>query len=270
MSIGLRFSLPALTMAALLAFGGPALAQETEPTPTPAPKMEPERPKDDSAMPQAPKKKKGKKGKKGKNNKGRMDPRKLAQNLGLNDEQKGEYTKAAKQMRDKLRALREGGTPDRRRVAALRKEFMEKISGFLTPEQKEKLQGMRQQQGKAGKGKRRGGQGAGNSGPSAEQILDQAKEILVLGPTEEPMVMPLIETIINSQKELLANTGKKRMALLAFLREGGTAEETEAKVAEFRESRDKLEKAIETARKELTAMLDKEQQAKLVALGVLR
>lgn len=253
----LRLLLPSLSLAALLCFGGTALAQDGEP------KM-PDMPKDDSALPKTPKKK-GKKGKK-KGKRGRLDPRQLMKDLNLSDEQKGPFAAAAKEMREKIRAMREGGgQPDRRKVAEARREFMKKLQGFLNDEQKAKMKGMMGGRNRKGRGQQ--GQGMGQN---PEELMQKVKEILVLAPTDEATVMPLIETITKERKALITMNAKNRAALLVFLKEGGTAEETEAKVAAYRKARDDKEKAIKTAQDELSKKLDKEQQAKLVALGILR
>lgn len=250
--------IPTLSIAALLFFGGTAIAQEGEP------KM-PDMPKDDSALPKAPKK--GKKGKKGKNGKkkGRLDPRQLMKDLNLTDEQKGPFAAAAKEMREKIRASREGGSPNRQKAMEARKEFNKKLEGILNEEQRAKLKGMFQ----GGRKKGRGQQGR-QMGQNSEDLMQKVKEILVLAPADEAKVMPLIEKISSERKALIQMNAKNRAALLVFLKEGSTAEETEAKVAEFRKARDEKEKAIKTAQDELTKALDKEQQAKLVALGILR
>ncbi|MDF1661062.1 MAG: hypothetical protein P1V97_04790 [Planctomycetota bacterium] len=256
----LHHLIPTLSIAALLFFGGTAIAQDGEP------KM-PDMPKDDSALPKTPKK--GKKGKKGKKNgkRGRLDPRTLMKDLNLTDEQKAPFAAAAKEMREKIRAMREaGGTPDRRKVAEARREFMKKLQGFLSEDQQAKLKGMGQGRKK---GQKRGQQGR-QMGQNPEELMQKVKEILVLAPTDEAKVMPLIEKIASERKALIQMNAKNRAALLVFLKEGSTSEETEAKVAEFRKARDEKEKAIKTAQDELSKAVDKEQQAKLVALGILR
>ena len=200
----------------------------------------------------------------------------MFEELGVNEEQRAKIDAATEEMRKKMTAARESG--DRTARRAIFEEFQGKLAEILTPEQMEKMRGMRGgqrgrgQNGRGGQNGRNRGERGGNQrrgGRSNEQVLEEARRALVLGPTEEGQVMPAIEKVLKARTESREAINTQRQELLGFLREGGTEAEIAARLAAFRKARDAAEAKRRQAAEELSGIVDQEQVAKLVALGIL-
>jgi len=190
----------------------------------------------------------------------RLEPGALAEQLGLDNEQKKKLAEITRELREKLRDMR--GSNDRQAAAQLRQQFERRINEFLTPDQREKWAQQRRQ----------GGAETGPRAPGAaetSELLERVKTVLVLSKDDQAKVLPLVEKVLEARRAL-QTLPRHREALLGFLREGGTDEQIEAKLNEYRQRRDELEGNLNKAQAELTAAVDKEALAKLVALDILR
>lgn len=253
---------------AVLALSQPAWAQDSDPEMMPegSSKTEPKAaPKTEPKAEPAPKKRGKQAGRRG-----LKEMRERIGKLGLSPDQMKSFGQLFQDLRKAAREARDSG--NRQGIRQARQKFEKSVRELLTPEQLEKWQGMRPETQGArgrGRGKRRPGQ-RGMGAASTEEKLQEIKKILVLSPTQESVVMPQVKTVLEKLKTHEDKLKSARRNLLEALREGMTAEQLEARMGKFRKGRDESEAAIKSAQEELAKGLDKEQKAKLVALGVLR
>lgn len=207
---------------------------------------------------------------------GRMNDQleQLKEQLGLDDEQVKRLEELTTPMRDglfdEMRRLREGGgefnwEDMRERMRGFRDQLNETIGSVLTDEQKKKFEEMLANPDRGRRGRR-----GRDPERDRQRRLDDAKKALIMTPEEEEVLVPMIEAVVNAQNTLRSSNDTQRREFTEFLRSGLPTEAITARLTEFREQRGEAETVLETARASLQEVLTLEQEAKLVALGILR
>ncbi len=201
--------------------------------------------------------------------------------LGLDEKQMEKLQGLGETLGERIRAgierFRDGGeqpNPEDLQggLSELFEELRGGLEGILTDEQREKLQ---ERLGGLGEGFNpedfQGGEGLNRLRDMGRQaLLEQIKNALLLNEEEQEVLLPLIENVMKAQSELQQIEGPGRNELTSFLRSGADQEAIQARLTDFRTKRTDAEKKLEAARKELRELLTFEQEAKLVAFGILR
>jgi Spy/CpxP family protein refolding chaperone len=212
---------------------------------------------------------------------GMMNADQLKEELGLTEEQVGKVQGVMDEMREKFRSMGrpgQGGDMNdfREKMTEMQKESREKIKGFLTDAQKPKFEEyVKKQDERMAQFGRGGGQGGGGRGPFGnpeqrkKQLIEDAEKALVLSGEEKTVITPLVEKAVDARMTTRTEGDKRREEFLAFVKKDSPAEEVKAKLEAFRKARDEDNAKVTAAQKALRDVLTPEQEAKLVALGVL-
>lgn len=207
----------------------------------------------------------------------------MTEQLGLTPEQVTQLEALNQEMRDKgrtmMREMFQGGGGDpmamREQMKALFEESFTKLDVFLTPEQKEKVKGMRTEleermqrggmRGERGNGDGRGGRGGNARG----RLKEEALKALALTEEEAAVVTPLLDTCLETRELLMTEAETRRQAFLQKARETTEPEALGKLLEEFRASREADKGTVKATMDQLREVLTVEQEAKLVGLGVL-
>jgi hypothetical protein len=204
----------------------------------------------------------------------------LKEKLALSDEQVKKLEQINEEsnaeFRKEMQELQKDGNLDYakmreimpKRMAALK----EKVKEVLTEEQKPKFEEWSKEQEKQMK---RQGNGFGRDPESMKKRLyDQAEKELTLTADEKNAVMPLVQKVLDARAEARVNGDKRRAEFTEFVKKvGGTDEaaknELQKKLDEFRKAREAEQARIRDAQQALREVLTIENEAKLVAIGIL-
>ena len=195
--------------------------------------------------------------------------------LGLSEEQVAQMQALAAEMRAKgeeLRGLFQGGDFEsaRAKMQELRTELEKKRDEILTEEQKKKLQENMRELGGRMRGAF-GGEGRGGRGgqQNKARLREEAIRALALTPEEQAVVMPLLDTVLDT-RELLQREGEtRREAFLRKVRETTDQQALATLLADYRKSRETDLEQVKAASSQLREVLTVEQEAKLVGLNIL-
>lgn len=273
-----------LAVATLLPLGT-AFAQGdgSEKKPAPSPEAKPEAKKETKkdekkpeARPERRERRRGRFGRRGGRRggfgRGMMDRAK--KELGLTDDQVKKFEKlmqdSRKSMRDAFRKMREGGGFDRRAMREMwqksRKDMNNKIKEIMTPEQFKKYQKMMQdQRGRWG----RRGRGRRGRGQNTAQLKAEAVKVLKMSDEEKAVIVPMLDSVLNTRKLLLDSQRKRRGDFLKQVRETNDEEQLKTLLAKYRKAREEDKKTLKKAQAQLLEALTPVQEAKLVALNIL-
>jgi len=205
----------------------------------------------------------------------------LQKELDLTPEQVQKLQDFGLDMQDRImegiQRFQQEGFPQGEELQKLIEGFRGGVEGrlgeILTPEQQEKLRGMM-----GNFGQQFGDQfGGGDPGEGLRRVrelgrnarLEQIKDALLLSEEEQKVLLPLIEKVMDAQAELRTTQTEGRAELTRFLRSGPDKDAVEGRMNDFRAKRDEVAKKLEAARKELRELLTLEQEAKLIAFGIL-
>jgi Spy/CpxP family protein refolding chaperone len=193
-----------------------------------------------------------------------MDPARMQEELGLSDEQVAQMQQMREEMRAEMRAMRESGEGfNREAMQAMREKMQGKMQEILTPEQLEKYQSMRGRRDRGGRDR------GGRDRKPKRDLKAEALTALALEGDAKVVVEPMIEAVVAARKAQGEAVRSARDTLKQAI-EGQTDEGAiTTAVAEFRKARDEARAKTEEAQGDLRELLTVEQEAKLVALGLL-
>jgi Spy/CpxP family protein refolding chaperone len=190
--------------------------------------------------------------------------------LGLTPDQVQKLDDIQADMRAQMREMRNGGGDMRTLMQDMMTKTRDKIRGILTDAQKPKFEEfVKQQEERMRNG---GGPGGGFGRDPAQmkkRLMDDAEKALMLSADEKAAVMPLIEKAVDARTQTRTDGDKRREEFLTFVKKTSTPEEVKAKLEEYRKAREADSDKVKTAQKALRDVLTIEQEAKLVALGIL-
>ncbi|HBP17369.1 MAG TPA: hypothetical protein DEA08_06210 [Planctomycetes bacterium] len=205
---------------------------------------------------------------------GFMNPEQMKESLGLNDEQVKKLTELMNSqregMRDAWRKMREEGmdrTKMREMMEKTRKDMEGKLAEILTPEQLEKMkkqrEEMRQRFGRRGRdrGERRE--------QNVKRLREEALKLLKLNEEEAAVLVPMLDSVLETRKLLVTEADKRRKELLEKVRNTTAETELSALLSTYRKARDEDKATLAKAQAKLTEVLTPEQEAVLVALNIL-
>jgi Spy/CpxP family protein refolding chaperone len=192
--------------------------------------------------------------------------------LGLTPDQVQKLDDIQNDMRAQMREMRNSGGDFRTLMQDIMTKVRDKIRGLLTDAQKPKFEEwVKQQEERMRNGGPGGGPGGGFRDPAQmkKRLMDDAEKALMLSADEKAAVMPLIEKAVDARTQTRTDGDKRREEFLTFVKKTSTPEEVKAKLEEYRKARETDQEKVKTAQKALRDVLTIEQEAKLVALGIL-
>jgi Spy/CpxP family protein refolding chaperone len=193
----------------------------------------------------------------------------LKELLDLTPEQVQKLEDIQEEVRTRFREMRDSGGDMRSMMQEMQTKIRDKIRGILTDAQKPKFDEFVKQQDE----RMRNGGGPGGFGRDPAQmkkrLMDDAEKALMLSADEKAAVLPLIEKAVDARTQTRTDGDKRREEFLTFVKKTSTPEEVKAKLEEYRKARESDQEKVKTAQKALRDVLTIEQEAKLVALGIL-
>lgn len=198
----------------------------------------------------------------------------LTDQLGLTPEQVAEAQKIAEEMRAKMREAFESGDRQgmRERMRAMFEESFARLEETLTPEQKDKFKAFREQMEQRrvqfGRGRGEGGEGRGRE-RGRERLREEALSALDLQGEDAAVITPLLDAVLQGRDVGRADAETRRRELQQKVAETTDPEAIGKLLAEFRAAREAARAAALQSQEQLREVLTVEQEAKLVALGVL-
>ena len=197
--------------------------------------------------------------------------------LGLTEEQVAQLEALNAKMAEegqKLREMFQNGDMEgaREMMRGFRDTMQENLKGVLTEEQMKKAQELmqrgRQRFGRGGDGEGRGGRGRG--GPQLKaRLREQAVEALALSEEEAAVVLPRLDTVLDTREMLNNEQQTLRQDFLKKARETTEGDALNALLTEFRAAQDADREQVKAAMDQLREVLTLEQEVKLVGLNVL-
>jgi Spy/CpxP family protein refolding chaperone len=169
------------------------------------------------------------------------------------------------EMRDAFQQMRQNGGFDRQAMRDMRDKMTAKMNEILTPEQQKKMEELRsQRRGRFGRG---GGRGRG--GPNPARLRQEAVKALNLNEEASAVVLPVLDKILAAQTAARESLRTQQQALQQKAAGDVTTDELKAQLDAFRKARKDAQDKLASARAELQELLTLQQEAKLVALGIL-
>lgn len=206
----------------------------------------------------------------------------LKEELGLTPEQVAAAEKIGEEMRTKMREAFESGDREgmRERMRTMFEESFAKLEETLTPEQKEKFKAFREQmeQRRAQFGRGRGeggpggefGRGRGEGrGRGGERLREEALAALNLQGEDAAVITPLLDAVLQGREAGRGDAETRRRELQTKVGETTDPEAIGKLLSDFRAAREAARAAALQTQEQLREVLTVEQEAKLVALGVL-
>jgi Spy/CpxP family protein refolding chaperone len=203
----------------------------------------------------------------------------LKEKLALSDdqvkklEQINEESNA--QFRKEMQELQKDGNFDYQKMREIMPkrmaEMRDKVKAILTDEQKAKFD----EWAKEAEKQQRRGPGFGRDPEAMKaRLLEQAQKELALTADEKTAVVPLLQRLLDARAEARVNGDKRREEFTQFVKKVGGADEAQKaelqkKLDEFRKAREAEQAKIKDAQSALREVLTIENEAKLVALGIL-
>lgn len=207
----------------------------------------------------------------------------MKEQLGLSPEQVTQLEAVQADLRKQFEGVREkmqNGEFDPGQMREMfqkgRTEMEEKLKGILTPEQFQKYEATRQEM--MGRGRRggrggEGGEGRGGRGRGGEQLgarlREEAVKSLALSEEESAVVLPRLDTVLETRKLVLEEQNRRRDEFLKKVKETTDGSELAKLLADFRAAKGNDGESLKAAQSQLTEVLTVEQEAKLVALNIL-
>jgi periplasmic protein CpxP/Spy len=202
----------------------------------------------------------------------------LTEELGLTPEQVTQAEAIGEEMRTAMREMFQNGGMEggREKIREMFEAQFAKIEAILTPEQKEKFTAFREQMNermqrfggeRGGPGGERGG--PGNPGRGRARLREEALAALALSEEEASVVTPLLDATLTARETSRADDDTRRRAFSDKLKETTDPEAVNTLLAEFRAAREAGRATVKTSQDQLREVLTVDQEAKLVALGLL-
>ena len=127
--------------------------------------------------------------------------------------------------------------------------------------------------GRGERGSRGDRGGFGRGGPGREQgrarLRDEAVKALALGEEEAAVVLPMLDTVLETRELLMREGQERRDAFLKTAREESDPQALAAALEAFRKAKADDKAQLAASQEQLREVLTLEQEAKLVALNVL-
>ncbi len=205
--------------------------------------------------------------------------------VGLTDDQVTKGKALEETMRADMQKLRDdmqnGGdrTAMRDKMTALRDKLRADIKALLTPEQQPKFDDWVKKEDE--RRANRGGMGRGGNGGrpdparNNQRLLDQAEKDLNLTSEEKAAVLPLVKALLEARSAAQTAQDKRTQELQDFLKnKTGSSDSEKSEIAdklkEIRKANDAEQDKVKKAEAALLEVLAPENEARLVALRILK
>ncbi|MBI3722997.1 hypothetical protein HY251_03440 [bacterium] len=153
-----------------------------------------------------------------------------------------------------------------------RDKVRDQIRAILTDEQKPKFEELVKQED----ARMQGGGGGWRRSPEDQKkrLHDRAEKELALTSEEKAAVMPLVDKVLDVRTDARVNDEKRKEEFTNFVKKAPAGTESEkaeiaSKLAEFRKAREEDKKKVKDAQAALREVLTVENEARLMAIGVL-
>lgn len=199
----------------------------------------------------------------------------LKDTLDLSDEQVAKVKAIEEEQRTEMQKARDAG--ERPNFMEAMKKTQEKIKGILTDTQKPKFEEWTKKMEERfnGMGGGRGGPGGGRDrGDRDKELADRAEKELTLTADEKAAVMPLVKKVLETRAESRKAGDTRREELKKFLKDvPGTTDaqrdEIATKIKDIKKAKEGEDTKIKEAENALREVLTPENEAKLMAMGIL-
>ncbi|HZU98958.1 MAG TPA: hypothetical protein VFF73_19780 [Planctomycetota bacterium] len=105
--------------------------------------------------------------------------------------------------------------------------------------------------------------------PTKERFLMKAENCLLLNEDEKKVVLPKVDAVVSARIKLHETRREHRKSLAQAARAGAKEDEMRERLHSFREKEFTLQREIRKAEEELRELVTVDQEARLVAIGVL-
>ena len=105
--------------------------------------------------------------------------------------------------------------------------------------------------------------------PSKERLLLKAENVLLLTEDEKKVVIPRVDAVISTRETFREVRREQRKNLSQAVRAGAKADEVRERLHLLREKLADLEKTLRKAEEDLRELVTIDQEARLVAIGIL-
>lgn len=105
--------------------------------------------------------------------------------------------------------------------------------------------------------------------PSAARLLLKAEDVLILSEEEKKIVLPRVAAVVAARRALHEGRHERRKNLSLAMKGGAKEDEIKERVHDFRDKTVELEALLEKAQNDLREVITIDQEARLVAIGIL-
>ncbi len=209
----------------------------------------------------------------------------LKEELELTEEQTTKITTAIEDgLRDGFRQMMKHmgeEEPDqealRREGEEIRKNILDKIRGNLDDDQKKEFEVLiKEFDTRAGRFERGRNQPGGDAAmwldgeiATKERLLLKAENVLLLSEDEKKVVLPKVDAVITAREKMREAKKEQRRNLSQAVRAKAKEDEVRERLHALRNSQADLEKVLAGREEELRELLTLDQEARLVAIGIL-
>lgn len=210
----------------------------------------------------------------------------LKEELELSDEQTAKITTAIEDgfkdgMKRMLKRMGEQDEPDpnlmRKEGEEIRANILGKIRESLDEDQKKQFEVLVKEFEKGnGRFERGRGQPGGDASvwldgeiPSKERLILKAENVLLLTEDEKKVVLPKVDAVITAREKMRETKKEQRRNLSQAVRAKAKEDEVRERLHALRNKQSELEKSLEKNAEDLRELLTLDQEARLVAIGIL-
>jgi periplasmic protein CpxP/Spy len=198
----------------------------------------------------------------------------MREQLELTDEQVSQFEAMNEQMRargEEMREMFRSGNMEgaREMMQGFRTEMETSVREILTEEQFTKYEEL-QSEMRGGRGRYGGGEGRGGGRERQRaRLREQAVTALALSPEEEAFVLERLDTVLETRTLIRQEQEQRRQDFLSKVRSTTEPTELQTALGEFRAAQAADRESEQAAMNQLREVLTLEQEAQLVALGIL-
>lgn len=208
----------------------------------------------------------------------------LKDELELSEEQTSKVSSAIQEgMKEGMKRMMKHMGEEEPDQEAMKKEseeikqgILKKINEVLDDEQKKEFEVLVKEfdtrAGRFERGRGPGGEAAAwleGDMPSKERLLLKAENALLLTPDEKKVVLPKVDAVISLREKMRENRREQRRGLSQAVRSGAKEDEVRERLHSLRAQQKDLEEKIAKAEDELRELVTIDQEARLVAIGIL-
>ncbi|MEZ0230419.1 MAG: hypothetical protein ACAI25_17485 [Planctomycetota bacterium] len=209
----------------------------------------------------------------------------LKEELELSEEQTSKITTAIEDgLRDGFRQMmRHMGEeePDQEKIRKegeeIRTNILKKIRDNLDEDQKKEFEVLiKEFDTRAGRFERGRNQPGGDATvwldgeiPTKERLLLKAENVLILSEDEKKVVLPKVDAVITAREKMREAKKDQRRNLSQAVRAKAKEDEVKERLHALRNSQVELEKVLARSEDDLRELLTLDQEARLVAIGIL-